>query len=217
MSIQRQTLRMQIKQEVLRRLINGEFGLGDDVNEVQLAAELGVSRTPLREALIALENERVTESRLGKGFRWAPVSVSEFVELTAIIAALEALAVESTPLDHLRAIAPELIIQADSYGAPAEHHASIIEYDDAWHGLLIAGCPNGRLLNLVATLKVALRRYEAMLGGDDATLATSASEHRRIAESLQRGDVASAVAELKPNWTNGIERVLEAMRAAEER
>jgi DNA-binding GntR family transcriptional regulator len=216
MSIQRRSLRTQIKEEVLRRLAAGEFELGQDVNEVRLAAELGVSRTPLREALIALENERVTENRMGKGFRWAPVSIAEFRELTVVLAALEALAVESTPVEYLKTLAPELIAQADAYGAPAEHHASIINYDDAWHELLLSGCPNRRLLDLIGTLKVALRRYEALLAGDDATLATSAAEHRRLAEHLGAGEVTAAVTELKANWTNGIERVLEAMRAAEE-
>lgn len=53
----RTTLRSQVREELLGRMRSGDVRPGQSINEVQLAAELGVSRTPLREALIALESE----------------------------------------------------------------------------------------------------------------------------------------------------------------
>ena len=57
MAIERKNLRSQVRDELLARMRAGLVRPGEGINEVQLAAELGVSRTPLREALIALESE----------------------------------------------------------------------------------------------------------------------------------------------------------------
>src|SRR5262245_11264637 len=96
MPIERRPLREQIREELLRRLDRGDFTAGTDVNEATLAVELGVSRTPLREALITLAGEGVLESNQGRGFSFAPVSRKEFRELCEIVAALEALALDSS-------------------------------------------------------------------------------------------------------------------------
>ncbi|HEY1176094.1 MAG TPA: GntR family transcriptional regulator, partial [Phytomonospora sp.] len=87
MPIERRPLRDQIKREVLGRLRRGDFPAGQNINEGRLAGELGVSRTPLREALIALEIEGLIESQPGKGFRFAPVSPREYQELCPVVAA----------------------------------------------------------------------------------------------------------------------------------
>ncbi|MCZ0979044.1 GntR family transcriptional regulator [Streptomyces diastatochromogenes] len=115
MAIERRPLREQIRDELMDRLTRGEFSAGSDVNEAALAAELGVSRTPLREALIAMAGEGVLESSQGRGFRFAPVSRQEFRELVAIVAALEALALESSDPEHLRSIAPRLLELAQGF------------------------------------------------------------------------------------------------------
>ncbi|NMD46581.1 MAG: GntR family transcriptional regulator, partial [Propionibacterium sp.] len=57
MVIQRRSLRAQIRDELLQRLRDGSIEAGAGINEAELASELGVSRTPLREALISLETE----------------------------------------------------------------------------------------------------------------------------------------------------------------
>src|SRR5215469_8782888 len=101
MAIERKTLRSQVREELLERMRAGDVRPGESINEVQLAAELGVSRTPLREALIALESEGQIESENGKGFRFVPLSAREFEELAPIMATLEGLALEVTPRDAL--------------------------------------------------------------------------------------------------------------------
>ncbi|WP_454299390.1 GntR family transcriptional regulator [Salana multivorans] len=96
MAIQRKSLRSQVRRELLARMRSGAVVPGEGINEVQLAAELGVSRTPLREALIALESEGQIESEDGKGFRFVPLRAREFEELAPIMATLEGLALKSS-------------------------------------------------------------------------------------------------------------------------
>lgn len=208
MPIERRPLREQIREELLRRLDRGDFSAGTDINEVALAGELGVSRTPLREALITLAGEGVLESNQGRGFRFAPVSRKEFRELCEIVAALEALALETSDPDHLRRIAPELLRLARDFPDQVAEQQEIERHDDEWHDLLLSGCQNERLLDLITSVKAGMRRYAHLIVGDDAPLEREAAEHRRIASLLDEGDLRGAREALRDNWVNGMERMM---------
>lgn len=209
MAIDRRPLRDQIRDEVLARLERGEFTAGADVNEARLAAELGVSRTPLREALVVLEQEGVLQSRPGRGFRFAPISPEEFAELTPVIAVLEAFALETSDPAHLRKIAFRLRQMAEEFSVSVAEHEVIARHDDAFHDLLISGCPNERLTDLLTSLKAGLRRYEHLSLADTAALERSADEHRHIADCLVNEDLPGAVAGLRQNWASGTTRMLQ--------
>ncbi|WP_084959003.1 GntR family transcriptional regulator [Thermoactinospora rubra] len=208
MPIERRPLREQIRDELLRRLDRGDFSAGTDINEAALAAELGVSRTPLREALITLAGEGVLESNQGRGFRFAPVSRKEFRELCEIVAALESLALELSDPEHLRKIGPELLRLAREFPDSVAAQQDIERHDDEWHDLLLSGCPNERLLDLVTSVKAGMRRYAHLRAGDDAPLEREADEHCRVAESLIAGDLPAATRALRDNWVNGMERMM---------
>jgi DNA-binding GntR family transcriptional regulator len=208
MPIERRPLREQIREELLSRLDRGDFAAGTDINEATLAADLGVSRTPLREALITLAGEGVLESNQGRGFRFAPVSRREFRELCEIVAALEALALDCSDPDHLREIAPDLLKLAKDFPDDVAEQQIIERHDDEWHDLLLSGCRNERLLDLITSVKAGMRRYAHLLAGDDAPLEREAAEHRRIAEALLAGDLPKAAEALRDNWINGMERMM---------
>ncbi|TDD39989.1 GntR family transcriptional regulator [Actinomadura sp. KC06] len=208
MPIDRRPLREQIKDEILDRLSKGDFAPDQPINEMVLAAELGVSRTPLREALIGLEREGIIVSERGKGFRFAPMSPQEFDDLTTIVAALESLALELTDPGYLRSVAPRLLEEARAFSAPEAEQALIERYDDAWHDLLLSGCPNERLMDLITSLKLTMHRYERVAVGDSEVLERSAQEHERIAERLVSMDIEGAVEALKANWQSGKDRII---------
>ncbi|MFF7454532.1 GntR family transcriptional regulator [Kitasatospora sp. NPDC008115] len=208
MAIERRPLREQIRDELMDRLTRGEFAAGTDVNEAVLAAELGVSRTPLREALIALAGEGVLESSQGRGFRFAPVSRKEFRELVAIVAALEALALESSDPEHLRTIAPRLLELAQGFPDQVAAHATVDRRDDEWHGLLLSGCSNERLLDLLTRVKAGMRRYENLVVAEDEPVARESAEHCEIARRLLADDLPGAITALRANWIGGMERML---------
>lgn len=208
MPILRMNLRDQAKTEILQRLAGGTLVPGTSINEAQLAGELNISRTPLREALIALQQDGVIVSEAGKGFSWAPVSVQEFKEITPIIAALEALALEETPLEALVAVAPRLLAEAEAHTSEAEVHSELITADDAWHSIFLSLCPNRRLVDLIATQKTALHRYERLIVRDDAIVRRVAKEHQAIAHCLAAGDKAGAIEALHANWAGARDRLV---------
>ncbi|WP_214323187.1 GntR family transcriptional regulator [Nonomuraea sediminis] len=208
MPIERRPLREQIREELLRRLDRGDFAAGTDINEAALAGELGVSRTPLREALITLAGEGVLESSQGRGFRFAPVSKQEFRQLCEIVAALEALALETSDPTYLRKIAPRLLELAQEFPDAVAEQQVIERHDDEWHDLLLSGCQNERLLDLITSVKAGMRRYAHLLHGDDAPLEREAAEHTKVAEELLSGDLPAATRALRDNWVNGMERMM---------
>lgn len=214
MAIERKALRSQVRDELLERMRSGDVQPGEGINEVQLAAELGVSRTPLREALIALESEGQIESESGKGFRFVPLSAREFEELSPIIATLEGLALEMSPRDELQRIGETLSVRATEFSDNIAQHSLVIKRDDEWHTVLLGACTNQRLLELITGVRLAIHRYESLLVSDEAMVARSWLEHLEIAKCLVAGDVPGAKAALKANWLNGAHRLLTAEPAA---
>ncbi|GAB3659973.1 GntR family transcriptional regulator [Actinocorallia lasiicapitis] len=208
MVIERRPLREVIRDELMTRLTRGDFAAGSDVNEAALAAELGVSRTPLREALITLAGEGILESNQGRGFRFAPVSRKEFKELVTIVATLESLALEQSDPAHLAKIAPELLRLAQEFPDQIAEHSVVDRRDDEWHDLLLSGCTNERLVDLITGVKAGLRRYENLVVADDEPVARESEEHCEIARRLLADDLPGAIAALKLNWINGTERML---------
>ena len=209
MAIERRNLRSQVREELLARMRAGDVQPGEGINEVQLAAELGVSRTPLREALIALESEGQIASENGKGFRFVPLSAQEFEDLAPVMAALESLALELSPVDDLRAIGRRLSSLAAEFDQEVVEHALVVTKDDEWHGIMLSACPNQRLLDVIASVRGAFHRYESLLVPNDVMVERVAAEHAEIAAHLADGDVPGAIVALKANWMNGMRRILD--------
>jgi DNA-binding GntR family transcriptional regulator len=208
MAIERKTLRSQVREELLARMRSGEVRPGESINEVQLAAELGVSRTPLREALVALESEGQIESENGKGFRFVPLSAREFEELCPIIVTLESLALDLSPVDELQSIGVKLAALAADFKENLAEHALVNRRDDEWHTLMLSACPNARLLEEIVGVRLAIHRYESLLVPDEVMVERSAIEHADIARHLVDGDVPAAKRALAENWSNGMRRLL---------
>lgn len=88
-------LREELRQAVLQRILRGVLPPGSRIIESKLSEELGVSRTPLREALLHLEQQGFVRSDLARGFSVEPLSQQEVREIYPIIWTLEGLALRS--------------------------------------------------------------------------------------------------------------------------
>jgi DNA-binding GntR family transcriptional regulator len=207
--IRRSALRAQVRDEIVRRMRTGVVSPGEQINEVQLAAELGVSRTPLREALIALEGEGQITSESGRGFRFLPLSATELAELAPIMSTLEGLALDLSDIDDLRAVGAQLKELADGFADESVEHAVLNQRDDEWHQLMLSVCPNARLVGVIENVRATMHRYESVLVADEQQVARRSEEHAAIAAHLIAGDVPAAKDALAQNWSGGTQRLLE--------
>lgn len=191
----------QIAQQVREMIVRGELADGARINEVHLATELGVSRTPLREGLVQLVPERLIRVEPRRGFFVAPLTISEFEQIYDIRPLLdpEALRLTGIPpvpvLDRLDRINRRMLAATS---APAA-----IDLDDEWHMALLSTCPNRVLVELIQQVIRRTRCYEYALFIETKNVWTAGNEHEQITACLRKGDLSLACRLLEQNMRSG--------------
>ncbi len=197
-------LRSDLLDEITARVLDGRLAGDTRVNEVHLARELGVSRTPLREALIGLADRGLLVSAPGRGFLVPPLDPEEARRLYPLVAELEALALRWTsPLD-LAGLPDALDDVADEMAEALGDGGKLSVLDEKWHALLLSRCPNPHLLRLIEQTKPLLKRHESRFFGGTGRAEESIGEHRRIAAALREGNLPEASAVLIRNWVKAL-------------
>lgn len=192
--------------ELRNRIVDGRLPEGERINEVQLSQQLGVSRTPLREALARLAHEGALRSVPRIGYFVRPLTAEEFEQIYPIRSLLdpEALRLAGIPskerLEALREINERIVAATDA--------DTIIDLDDEWHLELIAGCPNEVLLDLIRQFIVRTRRYEIGLMRDGVNVEVAHANHKSILAALRRRDLDAACNALKRNLQTGFEPIM---------
>ena len=204
--IARTPLRDEVYRQLLDRIARGDLPSGSRVRDTQMASQLGVSRTPVREALLRLAREGVVDADMGRGFSIRALDATEMRETGAILSDLEGLALQlsgeisADRLAELGAIDREL---AGVRGDPDR----CIDLDEQWHRTLLQDCPNQRLLSMISTLWQVPRRYMRAYLRDAGRVSLSTQHHARIIEALRRNDREAAVRRFSHHWERGIEEL----------
>jgi len=182
-------------------IVDGTLPEAERINEVHLAQRLGVSRTPLREALNRLASEGALTSTPSLGYSVKPLTLAEFVPLYGMRSILDpaALALAGLPsvekLTRLREINARIEAARDTPRA--------MDLDDTWHRELISGCPNPILLDLIAQFMLRTRRYEIALLRERREVLMAVANHRGVLAALRRRDLEGACEALRHNLTRG--------------
>jgi DNA-binding GntR family transcriptional regulator len=183
-------------------ILRGDLAPGAPLEELQVSARLGVSRTPVREALIALEHEGLVKSQPRKGYVVVPANAALVRETYPILAALEAAAVR-TGGAKLNSRASELHqLNGELSRATGTHRQH--ELDRAFHGALVAPCANERLLYLIGIEWTRARRFDGAHARGTADREGSCAEHSAIIAAIERGDSSRAAELLLGHWERGI-------------
>ena len=212
--ITRGSLRDEIIDRLRALLVEGEVPPGGRLNESVLAAELGVSRTPLREALLLLAGEGLVECEPARGFVAASLSLAQARDTLPILAALEALALRSGGGEAVHKLDDLRRLHAGFETAPDIATARAI--DERWHALLTSGCSNETLLERIEQL----RRLERRLWLATVKAAArwphppSVFQHAAVMDAIDDGDVDAACAALERHWTSTTRELLSALTRA---
>jgi DNA-binding GntR family transcriptional regulator len=188
-------------------ILDGRLPAGGRINEVHLAAQIGVSRTPLREALSRLVSEGALRDVPRRGFFVCPLTAEEVRAIYPMRSILDpaALRLSGIPsagrLAELRRLNRQLAACTDP--------VDTVRLDDELHLELLADCPNPEILKLIRHFMWRTRRYELGLMRKRVNMANAVAAHERIFEALERGDLDLACKELEGNMSRGEEPILE--------
>jgi DNA-binding GntR family transcriptional regulator len=182
--------------QYLRETVLADPGVqGTFLNEVELAGRIGVSRTPVREALLLLVADGLVEMLPGRGAYVPPMTgrqVRELMELRGLLerhAAAGTIAAGTVPLGAMRSVLEEQRALASTGGDPA----AFIDLDMTFHQVLVDAADNALLARTYASLRVRQRRagVSALFRSADRQRAVC-SEHDAIVEALAAGDTDAA-------------------------
>lgn len=184
--------------ESLRELIfSGDLAAGSDHLETELAVRLGLSRTPVREALLVLEEQGLVDIRPRKGVRIKPVSPVDMAEIYDLLRELESLAAQNAARAKPDAAALATLaraIDAMEEALDRDDRAAWAEADDMFHTELVALGGNARLARMVQMMADQVRRARAVTLYMRPAPTRSNADHRAVFEAIAAGDATKAAA-----------------------
>lgn len=192
--------------EALRaRIIRGSLELGEPLSEITLAAELGVSKTPVREALMQLKRDGLVEIRPQRGtfvFTMTADQVRQLSELRAILEAAAFRLAMARGRDALVAAWADIVprMQAALAEGDAERYRSL---DGEFHRVLFELAENPYLFEAFAGISFRVQALRNRLSRDEELNRTSYADHVEFLELARAGDLDAilALASRHIDWT----------------
>jgi DNA-binding GntR family transcriptional regulator len=181
--------------EIRQRILDNVWPPGHHALEQALALELGMSRTPVREALIRLANEGLVEIIPRHGMRVLPVSPTDMQEIYEILTSLEAMAAELVARKKPAAAELALLEKSSRDMEKALKKDDLdawAEADERYHRLLIELCGNRRLAGIVYNYWDRAHRARMFTLRLRPKPVNSTREHLAVVEAIRRGDAVAA-------------------------
>jgi DNA-binding GntR family transcriptional regulator len=206
--LEKRLFREDVYSTIQNWIIDGTLEPLEKIRDTDLATQLGVSRTPVREALRRLEDEGLIETKVNAWTRVSGVDKSLASRVYPILRLLEPLALELS-FSHLEAIDFKLMKTLNKtvqqHLTTANPKAAALE-DTALHSLWTGRCNNPELLSILADLKTNHIRLEIHYWRGGKAASKSVHEHQKIIAALENKDLAAAKRELEAHWTRALAR-----------
>ena len=209
-------------------IVQGSLAPGSRIVETEIASRLGVSRTPVREALQRLQQEGFVMGAPGaqqSRLTVAPLTLDDVQELLDVVGALEGLgARRAATLDiaDRRALVKELRALNQEFARAARatpvDHSRLYDVDERLHRRIVETGVGPRLLALHEAVKPQaeryIRMYISLLTGD---VKPSVDEHDAMIEAIEEGRAGDAQDAVEINWRHAAERLSRVIEMAGER
>ncbi|WP_089609369.1 GntR family transcriptional regulator [Dehalobacterium formicoaceticum] len=197
-------------------IISGYLRPGERLMEVQLAEEMGVSRTPVREAIRKLEQEGFLVIVPRKGAYVAGISLKDIADVFEIRASMESLA---AGLAAQRITEEELNTLKDmvvSFAESADHHdlKDIVHTDTDFHDIIYKASRNERLIPIINNLREQIQRYRATSLAFPGRIKITVEEHRKMVEAISNKNVVLAQNLARAHVENSMDSMLVALKSS---
>ena len=206
-------LRELVFENIRQAIVKGIFAPGERLMEIQLADDLGVSRTPVREAIRKLELEGFVVMIPRRGTYVANLSIKDIndvyeirISLDVLAAGLAAERIEPEELEELNRLLLEISEAAKT--GPME---KIVKLDTAFHDVLYKASRNDRLRNIINNLREQITGIRGTSMRYPGRLADTLEEHRALVDSIAARDSERAQAAARIHLENAEHTLLKAM------
>jgi DNA-binding GntR family transcriptional regulator len=197
-TIQRHPIRDQIYDAILGEILKGTYRHGDKLKDTDLAREYGISRTPVREALIRLEREGYLVNHLNRGFEVVRLDKKTVLEIYEIFAELQQFALAQT-----RSFDPEVLEAMtkinDQFKDTSLRSYGRFQLDIEWHMLVMSQCGNNTLHEILQPFKNKVMWYESQYLSNEASISVSWNDHREVQRLIAEKQFEQAAAALRRN------------------
>lgn len=205
--------------DVLRQAIkDGVLKPGERLMEIRLAEELGVSRTPIREAVRKLEQEGFVVMVPRRGTYVADISLKDIAQVFEIRSALEelaaGLAAERITPDELESL-ERILVEINEYIANDDFD-KIVDADVRFHDILYQASRNQRLVDILHNLREQMLRFRSISMHYPGRLAATWEEHRQMVENIANHNGAMARKVAKKHMENSEKTLLKGISQDEE-
>lgn len=198
-------------------ILKGELAPGERLMEIKLAERLGVSRTPIREAIRKLELEGLVLMVPRKGAEVARISEKSLKDVLEVRRSLEELAIELA----CQRMSPEGLSELESRQREFERAIAsgdamaMAETDEAYHDVIYAGTGNTRLVQILNNLREQMYRYRLEYIKDSEKRQTLISEHEEILKALRGRQAEEAKRAVRGHIDNQEITVLKNLKESE--
>ncbi len=208
-----QSLQEQAYQALKTAILSGELVPGQRLVEVQLAKQLQVSRTPIREAMQLLEHENLIANNANDTLRVATISVTDAAQLYDCRIALEQLSVAEACQNATKSQLKELeqmVEQAEKLVDSTSQLTSfrLLDLDYRFHRLLAKSSGNPWLVSLLDRVLDKMQLLRIQTTKNNPEVLEIRTEHRQIYEPVRDRDAQAAVKAVREHLTASKERVI---------
>lgn len=187
-------LREIVYEELRSLILTGKIKPGTRMMEIELAEDMGVSRTPIREAIRKLEKEGLVVIEPRKGAYASEVSVKDMVDILEVRANLEGLAAYLAAERMTEAEKKALNEVKEKFTAAVidGNMADMISHDTRFHHMIVESSRNNHLIHMVEQLQELVLRFRYIYYKDFKRAEDMIPEHRQIFEEIANGNGANA-------------------------
>ena len=215
-----ESLRERAYTQIRRMVMLGEFPTGQRLAEEQIAEQLEVSRTPVREAFVRLHADRLLRRFSDGGYYVAEIDLFDLRDLYELRLTLELRGITRADEDGIEHDREALLELQDEWLAiqedPPEPDGSFIELDESFHLALLRSSGNLALAETLETINVRIRPVRTYDFLTEDRITTSIAEHLGIVEALLNGRIQLAADRLREHIGASLDvveqRVADAMR-----
>jgi len=206
--IQRPSAREIVYEQLCEWIVTGVLKPGEKLSDVELASHFGVSRTPVREAIQLLHNQKFVCIIPSKATVVAELDEVDMEKCYRVIAELDALASEQACLHKTPEKTAELKGILDRYLTYVESGdaENTVRADNHFHEAVREMAGNEYLSEFAKTMVLHIRRIKYRYYQDTAIRAEAASQHRAVFEAIISGDAEAAKEAMRAHWLYAMEK-----------